>query len=187
MSTPSGSGATVPDGGVAPERGGRPPRTWSWGEAAIPVGLFALGVFTLIETTTITVPGSANVVGPRAFPYAVGVLLVGAAVALGVSLARGQHGHAEEGEDVDAEARTDWGTVAKLIASFAALVLLVEPLGWPIAATLLFAGTAWALGARIWRAVVIGFVLSVLVHVLFVEVLGLFLPAGPLEGVPFFG
>lgn len=187
MSTPSGSGASVPGAGTAPERGGRPARTWSWGEAAIPVGLFALGVFTLIETSSITVPGSTNVVGPRAFPYAVGVLLVGAAVALAVSLARGQHGHAEEGEDVDAEARIDWLTVAKLVASFAALVLLVEPLGWPIAATLLFAGTAWALGARVWRAVVIGVVLNVLVHVLFVEVLGLFLPAGPLEGVPFFG
>ena len=187
MSTPSGSGAALPDRGAAPERGGRPPRTWSWGEAAIPVGLFALGVFTVIETTTITVPGSANVVGPRAFPYAVGVLLIGAAVALAVSLARGQHGHAEEGEDVDAEARTDWGTVAKLVGSFAVLVLLVEPLGWPIAATLLFGGTAWALGARIWRAVLVGAVLSVLTHVLFVEVLGLFLPAGPLEGVPFFG
>ena len=144
-------------------------------------------MFTVVEATSITVPGSANVVGPRAFPYAVGVLLVGAAVALAVSLARGEHGHAEEGEDVDAEARTDWVTVAKLVASFAALVVLIEPLGWPIAATLLFAGTAWALGARVWRAVVVGAVLNVLVHMLFVEVLGLFLPAGPLQGVPFFG
>ncbi|SEL59757.1 putative tricarboxylic transport membrane protein [Blastococcus sp. DSM 46786] len=185
MSTASGSGA-APERVAAPERGGRT-RTWSWGEAAIAVGLFAVGVFTLVETTSITVPGSANVLGPRAFPYAVGVLLVGASVALAVSLLRGQHGSAEEGEDVDAGARTDWGTVAKLVASFAALVLLIEPLGWPIAATLLFAGTAWALGARIVRAAVIGAVLNVGIHVLFVQVLGLFLPAGPLEGVPFFG
>lgn len=185
MSTASGPGA-APERAAAPERGGRT-RTWSWGEAAITVGLFAVGVFTLVETTSITVPGSANVLGPRAFPYAVGVLLVGASVALAVSLLRGQHGHAEEGEDVDAGARTDWVTVAKLVASFAGLVLLVEPLGWPIAATLLFAGTAWALGARIVRAAVIGAVLNVAIHVLFVQVLGLFLPAGPLEGVPFFG
>jgi putative tricarboxylic transport membrane protein len=186
MSTPSGSGATVPGGGAAPERGGRP-GTWTWGEAAIPVGLFALGVFTLVETTSITVPGSANVVGPRAFPYAVGVLLIASAVALAVSLARGGHGHAEEGEDVDTTAGTDWLTVAKLVASFAVLVVLVEPLGWPIAATLLFGGVAWALGARILRAMVIGAVLNVLIQLLFVEVLGLFLPAGPLEGVPGFG
>lgn len=185
MSTASGSDA-APRGGAAPERDGRT-RTWSWGEAAIAVGLFAVGVFTLVEATTITVPGSSNVLGPRAFPYAVGVLLVGASVALAVSLLRGQHGHAEEGEDVDAGARTDWGTVAKLVASFAALVLLIEPLGWPIAATLLFAGTAWALGARIWRAAVVGAVLNIGIHVLFVQVLGLFLPAGPLEGVPGFG
>lgn len=184
MSTASGSGAALPSGGAAPAGG---TRTWSWGEAAIAAGLFAVGVFTLVETTTITVPGSANVLGPRAFPYAVGVLLIGASLALAVSLARGRHGSAEEGEDVDARAPTDWVTVGKLVASFAALVLLVEPLGWPIAATLLFAGTAWALGARIWRAAVVGAVLNVAVHVLFVQVLGLFLPAGPLEGVPFFG
>lgn len=185
MSTASGSGA-APAQGAAPEQGGRP-RAWSWGEAAIAVGLLALGVFTLVETTSINVPGSANVVGPRAFPYAVGVLLIGASVALGISLLRGQHGPAEEGEDVDIGAPTDWVTVAKLVASFAALVLLVEPLGWPIAATLLFAGTAWALGARVLRAAAIGAVLNVAIHVLFVQVLGLFLPAGPLEGVPLFG
>jgi putative tricarboxylic transport membrane protein len=179
--TPSGSGAAV-----APEPGG-PSRTWSWGEAAIATGLFALGVFTLIEASTIAVPGSTNVVGPRAFPYAVGVLLIGSAVALAVSLATGHHWQPEEGEDVDTTARTDWVTVAKLVGAFAALVVLVEPLGWPIAATLLFAGTAWALGARVGRALVIGAVLNVLIHVLFTEVLGLFLPAGPLEGVPFFG
>lgn len=185
MSTASGSGAALPSGGGAPE-GGRT-RTWSWGEAAIVVGLFAVGVFTLVESTTITVPGSANVLGPRAFPYAVGVLLIGASLALAFSLARGQHGSAEEGEDVDAGAPTDWVTVAKLVASFAALVLLIEPLGWPIAATVLFAGTAWALGARILRAAVVGAVLNVAIHVLFVQFLGLFLPAGPLEGVPGFG
>ena len=183
MSTASGSGAAP--SGAAPGRG--PARTRSWGEAAITAGLFAVGVFTIVEASTITVPGSANVLGPRAFPYAVGALLVAASLALAVGVLRGQRWHAEEGEDVDAGARTDWMTVAKLVASFAALVLLVEPLGWPIAATLLFAGTAWALGARIVRAAVIGAVLNVAVHVLFTQVLGLFLPAGPLEGVPFFG
>jgi putative tricarboxylic transport membrane protein len=162
-------------------------RTWSWGEAAIPVAFLALGVFTLVETTTISVPGSTNVVGPRAFPYAVGVLLIAAAGMLAASLLTGHHGHAEEGEDVDTAAGTDWATVAKLVGSFAALVVLVEPLGWPIAATLLFAGTAWALGARFWRALVIGAVLNLLIQWLFTQVLGLFLPAGPLEGVPFLG
>lgn len=171
---------------AAPETGAHT-RSWSWGEAAIPAGLLVLGVLSLVETRSITVPDSANVLGPRAFPYAVGVLLIGSAVALAVGLARGDHGHAEDSEDVDATARTDWVTVAKLVVSFAVLVVLVEPLGWPIAATLLFGGTAWALGARVGRALAIGAVLNLLIQLLFVDVLGIFLPAGPLEGVPGLG
>lgn len=169
-------------------RGGQPSRGWPWAETAFPVALLALGVFTLLGAGDITDPGSTNTVGPRAFPYAVGLLLVGSALALFASIATGHRGQAEEGEDVDVRVRTDWVTVAKLAGSFAALIVLVEPLGWPIAATVLFGGAAWSLGARPWwRPALVGAVLTVLIHVLFTQFLGLFLPAGPLEGVPFFG
>jgi putative tricarboxylic transport membrane protein len=169
-------------------RAGRPARGWPWAELAFPVALLALGVFTLVESGEIVDPGSSNTVGPRAFPYAVGALLVGSAVALFVSIARGKRGHAEEGEDVDTGAGTDWVTVAKLAGSFGALVVLVEPLGWPIAATVLFGGAAWSLGARPWwRATLVGAVLALLIQVVFTQLLGLFLPAGPLSGVSFLG
>lgn len=170
-------------------RAGEPARERSWlQEAAFPVGVLALGVFTLVDASTIAVPSSANTVGPQAFPYAVGVLLIASAVALFVDLARGRLGDAEEGEDVDVTAGTDWVTVLKLTASFAALVVLVEPLGWPIAGTVLFGGAAWSLGARPWwRPVLVGAVLAVAIQIVFTQLLGLFLPAGPLEGVSFFG
>jgi putative tricarboxylic transport membrane protein len=163
-------------------------RGWSWAEAAFPLGLVGLGVFALVDATTITVPGSANVVGPRAFPYAVGALLVVTGVAVLVGLARGRHGSAETGEDVDTELGTDWPRVAMLVGSVLALIVLIEPLGWPIAATVLFAGAGWSLGARpLWRPVVVGAVLAVLTHTVFTQALGVFLPAGPLEAVPGFG
>jgi putative tricarboxylic transport membrane protein len=159
-----------------------------WAEAVFPALLTALGVFTMVDATRIFVPGSANTVGPRAFPYAVGALLIAAGVVLLISLARGKHGVAEDSEDVDSDVGTDWVTVAKLTGSFAALVVLVEPLGWPIAATLLFGGAAWSLGARPWwRPTLVGAVLAVVVHIAFTQLLGLFLPAGPLDGVRFFG
>jgi putative tricarboxylic transport membrane protein len=145
-------------------------------------------VFTLVDATGITVPGSANTVGPRAFPYAVGALLVVAGVAVLVGLARGRRGAAEESEDVDTAAGTDWIRVVGLIASFVALVVLIEPLGWPIAATVLFAGSAWSLGARPWwRPLLAGALLAVVTQVVFTQLLGVFLPAGPLEGVSFLG
>ncbi len=153
-------------------------------ELGFPVALLALGAFVVVDAGRIVAPSSSNTVGPKAFPYAVGVLLVATAVALLVSVARGGRGAAEDGEDVDTAAGTDWVTVAKLAGSFVALVVLVEPLGWPIAATLLFTGAAWALGARpVWRPALVGAVLGVGTYLLFVRFLGLFLPAGPLEVV----
>lgn len=159
-------------------------RRFSLSEAAFPAGLAALGLFVILDARRIVDPASSNTVGPRAFPYAVGVLLLASAVVVLVNLARGRHGHAEEGEDVDLSAGTDWLTVGELTVVFAAFVVLLEPLGWPIAATVLFAGAAWTLGARpVWRPVVIGALLAVLTYLLFVRFLGLYLPAGPLEGV----
>ncbi len=157
-------------------------------EAAFPLGLAALGVFTLVDATRIAVPGSVNVLGPRAFPYAVGALLILAAVAVLAGVATGHRGEAEAGEDVDPQASTDWVAVAKLTGSFLALVVLVERLGWPIAATMLFGGAAWSLGARPWwRPLLVGAVLAVATQVVFTQLLGVYLPAGLLQGVSFLG
>ncbi len=179
--------AVTPPRGTTP-RASRPGRGWPWAESAFPLGLVALGMFTLVDAAGIAAPGSANVIGPRVFPYGVGALLAGTGVAVLVSLVTGRHGEAQAGEDVDASAGTDWVTVATLTGSFAALVVLVEPLGWPVAATLLFGGAAGALGARPWwRPLLVGAVLALAVQVVFTQLLGVFLPAGPLAGVPFLG
>lgn len=171
---------------------GRPPTTdapsrgWSWAEAGLPAALVALGVFTIIEAGTIVVPGSSNTVGPQAFPYAVGFLLVGTGAAVLVGISRGIHGRAEEGEDVDVTLGTDWITVAKLTGSFFALVVLVDRIGWLLASALFFAGAAWSLGARPWwRPIAIGLVLGLVTQVVFTYWLGVYLPPGPFEGVPF--
>jgi putative tricarboxylic transport membrane protein len=157
------------------------------GDAAVALGVAALGVFTVVDSHRITVPLSANVVGPRVFPYAVGAALVacGAVVLLGAL--RGQRAEPEAGEDVDADASTDWATLAKVVGAFVTHVVLVDPLGWALAGAVLFAGVAWALGAVWWRALAIGVVLGFVVQVAFVDGLGVSLPAGIFEGVRFLG
>lgn len=171
--------------GAAP---GAPARGAPWAEAVFPLALVALGVFALVEATTIAVPASAGAVGPRAFPYAVGALLVGTGVAVLVALARGHRGEAEAGEDVDTDLGTDWLRVALLAGSLLALVVLIEPLGWPLAATVLFGGAAWSLGARpLWRPLLVGALLGVVTQIVFTQLLGVYLPAGPFEAVSFFG
>ncbi|GAA3464054.1 tripartite tricarboxylate transporter TctB family protein [Saccharothrix longispora] len=144
----------------------------------------ALGVFTLVDATTITARNQASGVGPRAFPYAVGALLVVTGVAAIVATARGRLGEAEDAEDVDDSVRTDWLTVGKLVVVLVAHLLLIDPVGWPVAAVVLFAGAAWTLGAVWWKALLVAVALALVVQVVFAAGLGLSLPAGVFEGVP---
>ncbi|ONI86633.1 hypothetical protein ALI22I_23630 [Saccharothrix sp. ALI-22-I] len=144
----------------------------------------ALGVFTLVDATTITARGPLGSVGPRAFPYAVGALLVVTGVMAIVATLRGRLGPAEDAEDIDTSVRTDWATVAKLVAVLVAHLALIDLVGWPVAAMVLFFGAAWTLGAIWWKALVVAVVLALVVQVVFASGLGLSLPAGVFEGVP---
>ncbi|QJW37963.1 tripartite tricarboxylate transporter TctB family protein [Cellulosimicrobium protaetiae] len=155
------------------------------GELVVAGTVAALGVFVLVDAGSIVVPGSASTLGPRAFPYLVGGMLLVAGLGLLVAVWRGRLGRPEEGEDVDPDAPTDWRTVGLLAALLLAHVYTINLLGWPVAATVLFAGGAIVLGARPWwRAIVLGALLALLVQVVFGGLLGLSLPPGPLlEGV----
>ncbi len=152
-------------------------------ELIMALGVAALGVFTVLSARGITVPLSANVVGPRIFPYAVGVALLVAGVAIVINLYRGQLGEPEAGEDVDPDARTDWSTVAKILVGFVLHIMLVDWLGWALAGAMLFAIIAWALGALWWKALAIGVVLGLVIQAVFVSALGVTLPAGILDQV----
>jgi putative tricarboxylic transport membrane protein len=106
------------------------------------------------------------------------------AVALAVAIPRGSVGEADAGEDVDPNTPGDWRTVGLLVGLFVAVILLVNPLGWAIAGTLLFAGAATILGSRHYiRNVVIGAVLAVASFYAFYSGLGIPLPAGILDGI----
>lgn len=163
------------------------PRDLPVGEIVFPVAVVALAVFALVRAGSITVPISAGAMGPRVLPYLVGgaMLLAGAAVVVGVL--RGHGGAAEQGEDVDPDAHTDWPTVLTLILLVGLHIVLITPVGWPIAAAVLFTGAAWTFGAKPrLRAAVIGTALAFVLQLAFAGGLGVSLPPGPLlEGVPF--
>lgn len=176
--------AAASGGAPAPGAGRRPV-----GEYAFAAVCAVLGVYAIVGAGFIRVPpGSASVLGPRVFPYAVGVLLVAASVAVIVQVARGHRGVPDDGEDVDPDAPTDWLTVAKLIACFLTQLVLIDWAGWPIAVTVLFGGAAWSLGAkRWWVALLVGLGLGLATQLVFGAWLGLSLPAGPLfDWIPIF-
>jgi putative tricarboxylic transport membrane protein len=160
-------------------------RTKGRSELGVAVLLLVLGVVTLWDATRVaTGVAQAGVVGPRAVPYLVGGLLVVCAVALAVDVLRGGHGEAEGGEDVDLSHPSDWRTVLMLVAAFLANVVLIDTVGWWLSGAVLFFGCTYALGSRRYvRDAVIAFALSFGTYYVFAVGLGIFLPAGVLQGI----
>ncbi len=162
-------------------------RTVPVGELVFAGGVVALGVFALARAHTINEPVAASGMGPRALPYLIGAALLASGAAVLVGVLRGRLGEAEAGEDVAADERTDWLTVALLVALFVVHIFLIVPAGWPVAAAVLFTGCAWVFGAKLrWRAAMIGVALALVLQLVFAGGLGVSLPPGPLlEGVSF--
>lgn len=154
-------------------------------DAVVALVVVVLGVATVVGAHGITVPASANVVGPRVFPYAVGAALALAGLAVLVGALRGGRAEPEGGEDVDPAAGTEWLVLAKVVIAFGVHVAVVDTLGWALAAAVLFGGVAWALGGSWWKATLIGVVLGFVIQSLFVTGLGVSLPPGVFEGVWF--
>jgi putative tricarboxylic transport membrane protein len=154
-------------------------------ELGVALLLGVVGVVVLVDALGMDAPTTdSDRVGPQAFPLGVAVLLLLCAVGLAVDVLRGGHGQAEECEDVDLTAGTEWRVVLPLLAVFVANVLLVDLLGWVVSGTLLFFGCTWALGSRHYvRDLAISLVMALITFYGFYLGLGIHLPAGILEGV----
>jgi putative tricarboxylic transport membrane protein len=150
-----------------------------YGELALSLGLVALGLYVILDATTIAIPGSSNTVGPRFFPYLVGAATVAVGVLLAIRILRGDQGPDEEGEDIDPNAATSWRSVGIIALAFLLHALLINVVGWPLAVTSMFGVVAWALGARgIIRPLIAGGITSVIIWLIFVKALGVVLPGG---------
>jgi putative tricarboxylic transport membrane protein len=147
--------------------------------------LAVVGVLVIVDAARIRhIANSNDPIGPKPVPIVLGVLLLVVAVLYAVDVARGGTGAAEEGEDVDVTSAIDWRTVLLLIGAFVVNLALIEPLGWVISGTLLFWGSAFALGSRHHiRNVVIAVALSLTTFYAFAIGLGVNLPAGVLQGI----
>ncbi|MEO3759132.1 tripartite tricarboxylate transporter TctB family protein [Mycobacterium sp. B14F4] len=147
--------------------------------------MVAVGAFLIYDALTLEA-GFAKVdpVGPKLFPLVIGVVLLGLAIVLAIAIPRGSVGEADAGEDVDPSSPGDWRTVGLLVGLFVAVIVLINPLGWVITGTILFAGAATILGNRHYvRNLVIGAALSLISFYAFYSGLGIPLPAGILDGI----
>ncbi|MBV1796894.1 tripartite tricarboxylate transporter TctB family protein [Siccirubricoccus sp. G192] len=148
------------------------------------VGLFvlALGGLALWQAMVIPVSPIYAQVGPRAVPYVVagGMLLLGAGLVY-VALRGGWSHELEEMQDAPP---TNWRALTLLGAGLVANLALIGPLGFSVAATAQFVLVAAAFGSRRFlRDLVLALVLTLVVWFGFVEVLGVNIGAGVLEGL----
>jgi putative tricarboxylic transport membrane protein len=128
-------------------------------------------------------PGYAAV-GPRVFPVIVGLGFLVSGLPLLLSRGRRARAHAppDESADTDLAPPIDWPTLASIAVLLALYIALFLHLGFIISSAGFLVGGAWILGSRSWvRDVAAGFLLSVATYVVFTKLLGLELPAGPLE------
>jgi putative tricarboxylic transport membrane protein len=185
---PAGSAAPpaddVPDGaGPADEGSPRKPDRAQYGVCAF---LALVGGLVILDATTRVgqAINTADPVGPKAVPILLGALLLVIAVIYAVDVFRGGAGEPEAGEDVDLTLPIDWRTVLLLVGAFLVNAVLIERLGWVISGTILFWGSAYALGNRHYvRNLLIAVALSLITFYTFAIGLGVDLPAGVLQGI----
>jgi putative tricarboxylic transport membrane protein len=147
--------------------------------------LALVGTLVIVDASRLGHVATGNdPIGPKPVPILLGVLLLVVAALYAVDVARGGQGEAEAGEDVDPTSPIDWRTVLMLIGAFALNAVLIEPAGWVISGTVLFWGSAYALGNRHYvRNLLIAVGLSLATFYAFAIGLGVNLPAGVLQGI----
>jgi putative tricarboxylic transport membrane protein len=85
---------------------------------------------------------------------------------------------AEAAEDAPPEG-VNWVKLGSALAAMIVFTLILEPVGWLISATLLFAAMSLSLGGRkVGTALVVGLGLASIIQIVFSGMLGMTLPAG---------
>ncbi|PDP88044.1 hypothetical protein CQJ94_07885 [Glycomyces fuscus] len=196
--------ATIPARTAEPAAPPPPRPSWWRGRSELLVCALVLGVagFIAVQTAAMPVPPGTEPPGPRFFPTLVAIFMGATGVALAVQVllrparpaaaptAGESPDAAADGTDASAPAgeqepvRFDWRCLGIVVASLAAFILLLQPVGWLLSAALLFFGVAYALGSRRFLFdAVLSLVFSSVIQLAFVAGLGLNLPAGILGGI----
>ena len=153
-------------------------KTHDQGEKAVAIAVLALAAVILWQAGTIPSPLYAQL-GPRVAPFIVGAGLAILGGALLISAISGNWRADPEEDDAP-----DLPGLAWLGGGLVLNVVLIQPLGFVVASTLLFAFTARAFGARNWmRNAAIGFAIALLTYLGFEKLLGIHVGAGIFEGV----
>jgi putative tricarboxylic transport membrane protein len=152
------------------------------GGAALPETVLGLGVilaaaFAAWQAALIPVSPLYAKIGPTIFPYLASILL---AILGGFLVWRGLRGGWQPEDEKDVP--VDWRALGVTFAGMVANVVLIGPLGFTLASTVMFTLIAWGFGSRSpWRDAPIGFILALAAFFGFAGALGVNIGRGPFE------
>lgn len=152
----------------------------------IPGVLFAVGIFLVYGISVMEVADDDELFGPKAFPWiaATACFVIGALLVVQIL----RHPDVPESMiDEDGNLRegtaSNWPATAITVASFLGFALILETVGWIIAAALVFWGITIGMGNRRYVFnLLIGLALSSIMQLVFSGLLGLNLPPGVMGG-----
>jgi putative tricarboxylic transport membrane protein len=141
--------------------------------------LAALGILVIVAATQIT-GGMEERLPPRTLPYSMGftILITGLLLALRSWRFTGPD------STIAWPDRTGWKNVLVTLVSIAIYLALIDPLGMPISTTLFVTFSVWYLWEgprRIPYAIITGVLSGAVVYFLFITLLELSFPVGPLQ------
>jgi putative tricarboxylic transport membrane protein len=149
------------------------------GELVFTSFLFLAGIVVLTDTVLLQETGTLSYVSPKVFAYVVGAMLTVLPLIQIFQIFRGNLGTPEGIEGGEISKTVNWFSLALAIGSLVFYVVFIELLGFIVAATGLFMGLAYALGAKnILRLALIAVALSTFVYLSFTQLLQVPLPFG---------
>lgn len=158
-----------------------------WSELIVAAGIIIAAIVVLWLARDFRVPVGVRI-SPKLFPQLVGtgMLLVGVWYVIDIIRTPNTLSGGEDSEDVDIDAKADWGTLILIGIGLTAFALLVEPAGFAIAAGVMFAICSTAMGSKnIVLNLAIGLALGMAVFIAFDSWLGVRLPNGWLTYIGF--
>jgi putative tricarboxylic transport membrane protein len=141
--------------------------------------LFIAGVIVIADTALLPEILVDTYVSPRVFAYVTGFMLAGLSLFQIFQVLRGKLGTPEGIEGGELSKDSNWLALGIALASLLFYVFFVQLLGFIISAGVLFAGLAWALGAKNKvRLAIYAFAFSTILFLAFTQGLQLQLPLG---------
>jgi putative tricarboxylic transport membrane protein len=167
--------------GAVPEGSGGAARLSLVGPRIFAGALLLLAAVVLVETFRIREGTGFQVLGPRAFPLAIGIalLVLGLLLLLRTTLRPDLELARQAGEE---EAATHWPTVGLALAALVGYALALEPLGYIVATGAFVPVEARIMGSRHpVRDLLVAVPVAAALFFFFTEVLGVRLPEGLLD------